>query len=242
MSTSQKEFFHPKVGKYTVVKRKNSKSVRLTIKPGNNISVSIPWYTTYKTATLFVESKKEWIASAIIRQRERDQINSLINKSNPVLKTLNGDIILQKEPANPSCLKKKPIQTTKDNNLTIKYNSSHTRAEISFAAEEALRQKAKEYLPQKVAQLAKKHRFHYNRVYIKKNRSNWGSCSSLGNINLNIHLMRLPEELCDYVIIHELSHLIHRNHGEEFHSLLDHLTKGKSRTLASMLRKYKPIL
>lgn len=60
----------------------------------------------------------------------------------------------------------------------------------------------------------------YNRLFIKHNRSNWGSCSVRRNINLNLNLMRLPEDLRAYVILHELCHLSQMNHGPQFHALL----------------------
>ena len=80
---------------------------------------------------------------------------------------------------------------------------------------------------------------HYNKVFIKNNRSNWGSCSVKGNINLNMHLVNLPEELRDFVIIHELCHLVHRNHGAEFHKLVDVVCGGKEKEYSKQLRKYK---
>lgn len=83
-----------------------------------------------------------------------------------------------------------------------------------------LRQEAKEYLPRRLKELADQYGFTYNQVRIKHNVSNWGSCSAKGNINLNLNLMRLPSELRDYVIVHELCHLRHLNHGPEFHALL----------------------
>ena len=85
---------------------------------------------------------------------------------------------------------------------------------------EMLRKEAKAFLPVRLAQLAQQYGFSYNQVRIKHNVSNWGSCSSKGNINLNLNLMRLPEHLRDYVIVHELCHLRHLNHGPEFHALL----------------------
>lgn len=88
---------------------------------------------------------------------------------------------------------------------------------------EELRGIAKKVLPKKTAILAERYGFHYNRITIKHNTSNWGSCSTKNNINLNLHLVRLPEALCDYVILHELCHLRHRDHGEQFHALLEKL-------------------
>ena len=90
---------------------------------------------------------------------------------------------------------------------------------------ESMRRQAKAILPQRLAELASRYGFVYNRVAIKHNSSNWGSCSSKDNINLNLNIMRLPEVLQDYILLHELCHLRHRNHGEEFHALLDSLLK-----------------
>jgi predicted metal-dependent hydrolase len=95
-------------------------------------------------------------------------------------------------------------------------NMFHSSSEI-----EALRAEAKAVLPNRLAELAGKYGFHYNQVRIKHNSSNWGSCSAKGNINLNLNLMRVPEELRDYVMLHELCHLRYMNHGPQFHALLE---------------------
>lgn len=91
---------------------------------------------------------------------------------------------------------------------------------------EALRKAAKEFLPERLRELAETHSFEYNSVRIKHNSSNWGSCSRKGNINLNLNLMRLPDELRDYVILHELCHLRHPDHGPGFHALLESICPG----------------
>lgn len=54
------------------------------------------------------------------------------------------------------------------------------------------------------------------RVFIKNSKSRWGSCSSAGNLNFNYKLMFLPQEVLDYVVVHELCHLAVFNHGPEF--------------------------
>ena len=67
----------------------------------------------------------------------------------------------------------------------------------------ALRRKAKAELPSRLADLAARYGFTYNKVTIKHNATNWGSCSSKGNINLNLNIVRLPRILQDYVLLHE---------------------------------------
>lgn len=112
---------------------------------------------------------------------------------------------------------------------------------VSSASEiEALRAQAKNELPPRLAELAKKYGFHYNQVRIKHNSSNWGSCSAKGNINLNLNLVRIPAELRDYVMLHELCHLRYLNHGPEFHALLEHVCPGH-RDLQQRLKMHKLI-
>ena len=88
---------------------------------------------------------------------------------------------------------------------------------------ESLRRKAKAELPPRLAELAARHGFSYNRVTIKHNATNWGSCSARSNINLNLNIVRLPKVLQDYVLLHELCHLRHQDHGHAFHLLLEHV-------------------
>ena len=103
-----------------------------------------------------------------------------------------------------------------------------------------LRKQAKAYLPGRLAELAAQHGFSYNQVRIKHNVSNWGSCSVKKNINLNLNLMRLPEELRDYVMLHELCHLKYMNHGKEFHALLESICPNH-KELRRQLRDFKLI-
>ena len=132
---------------------------------------------------------------------------------------------------------------------------------------ESLRAKAKAALPPRLAALAARYGFRYHRVTIKHNTSNWGSCSSKGNINLNLNLMRVPVPLQDYILLHELTHLRHADHGPAFHGelerlLVDHLAQHAeendfqsfvsaaarsraqypvTRTLERALKAYRPV-
>lgn len=101
---------------------------------------------------------------------------------------------------------------------TESQGNAPTAAEI-----EALRLRAKAELPPRLLELAAKYGFSCHRITIKHNSSNWGSCSTKGNINLNLNIVRLPQILQDYILLHELCHLRHPNHGEEFHLLLERL-------------------
>lgn len=95
--------------------------------------------------------------------------------------------------------------------------------EVTSREIEELRHKAKTILPPRLAELARRHGFIYNRVAIKHNATNWGSCSTKNNINLNLNIVRLPQVLQDYILLHELCHLRHHDHSHAFHLLLEHV-------------------
>lgn len=82
------------------------------------------------------------------------------------------------------------------------------------------RKAAREVLVCRLNQLSEQLGLPYNRVFVKCQKTRWGSCSMVNNINLNLNLVRLPQELMDYAIIHELVHTRVKNHGPKFWKLL----------------------
>ena len=79
-----------------------------------------------------------------------------------------------------------------------------------------LMKKAREYLPYRLDYYANLYGYSYNKCRLSHANTRWGSCSSNKTISLNIGLMKLPEALRDYVIIHELAHLNHMDHSRAF--------------------------
>lgn len=71
-------------------------------------------------------------------------------------------------------------------------------------------------LPEKVRIFAEKIGVSYGRITIRSQRTRWGSCSAKGNLNFNCLLMLMPQEVQDYVVIHELCHRKHLNHSTDF--------------------------
>ena len=79
-----------------------------------------------------------------------------------------------------------------------------------------LMKKAKEYLPYRLEYYAKLYGYSYEKCRLTHANTRWGSCSSNRTISLNIGLMKVPEQLRDYVILHELAHLNHMDHSKAF--------------------------
>ena len=96
---------------------------------------------------------------------------------------------------------------------------------------------AKAVLTARLKSLAAEYGFSYNRVFIRNQKTRWGSCSGSNNISLNVNLVRLPAELQDYVILHELVHTKIKNHSRRFWSELDKYVADSKKT-AKRLRKH----
>ena len=75
-------------------------------------------------------------------------------------------------------------------------------------------------LEKRIVYLAGQHNFKFEKLFIKNQKTRWGSCSSKNNINLNAKLLHLPDKLVDYVIMHELVHTQVKNHSKEFWLML----------------------
>ncbi len=75
------------------------------------------------------------------------------------------------------------------------------------------------------------------KVFIRNQKSRWGSCSSKGNLNFNYKIAMLPSELSDYIIVHELCHLAQMNHSKNFWSLVEQQIPNY-KNLRAELKKY----
>jgi len=91
---------------------------------------------------------------------------------------------------------------------------------------------ARAYVNDRIKFLNLKYGFEYNKIYIRNQKSRWGSCSLKGNLNFSYKLLFLPQELSDYIIVHELCHLKEMNHSKKFWNLV-----GESFSRYKELRK-----
>ncbi len=103
------------------------------------------------------------------------------------------------------------------------------------------RKTGRRILVQRLNELSEKHGLPYNRVFVKNQKTRWGSCSEKKNINLNINLVRLPRALMDYAIMHELVHTQILNHSSQFWALLEKFVKN-ARLLDRELQQYSLFL
>lgn len=81
--------------------------------------------------------------------------------------------------------------------------------------------KAEKLIKFKVEEFNKFYNFNYNQVFVRNQKTCWGSCTSKKNLNFSYKLMFLPTYLLDYIVVHELCHLKEMNHSARFWSLVE---------------------
>jgi predicted metal-dependent hydrolase len=225
------------VGKVLFNRSKRTRHISISIKPFARAKVTIPAGVDDEIAFRFVREKKQWINKHLARMKELEAMQTKFDENSSystrhhklhLRKTQRRDISVR--------LSKGKINVVYPN--LINPHSKVLQEEIRKGIERALRLEAKQFLPDKVNELAAKFGFKFNKLTLKNIKSRWGSCSRKNNINLSIHLMRLPDHLIDYVILHELVHTVHHNHGDRFWKMLNDIT-GESKALEKEFKQYR---
>ncbi len=111
-------------------------------------------------------------------------------------------------------------ETLELNNLLQKIKVGDSK-KTSDAYNKFYKNLAKEYLTPRLQHHAKIMNLNYTEIKFRKMRSRWGSCSSNGVITLNTELIKIKKSLSEYVLVHELAHLVHMNHSKSFHNLVE---------------------
>jgi len=87
--------------------------------------------------------------------------------------------------------------------------------------DEFYRKKAKENIPKLVDKFSKQMNLYATSIKYRKNKNTWGSCNYKNGLNFNILLMKFPIEIIEYVVVHELAHIKHKNHSKRFWNLVE---------------------
>ncbi len=191
----------------SLIKRKGSKSIRLTYSPINGLRVTFPVWVSYSYAIKFVNTKIEFIKknysdyrgiSEDFKIASLYQVKFIKTENEKIYHKINAD---QLEIYFPS---RYDIYDQIVQNYTKKISLKILREEAEF------------YLPKRLKYLADLYGFNINKINVRVLKSRWGSCDTKQNITLNLYLMQLPGHVIDYVLVHELVHTINMSHNSIF--------------------------
>ena len=193
------------IGRVRVSRRKGMRSMRISVTQNGEVRLALPSRVALRDGLQFLQSKQSWLT-----KHQTEEV--LLDDGARIGKTHTLHII----PTSSSKSHTKLSANAVTVHIPEDHDADQVQKKISQAAKKALQAQAEQLLPQRLAAVARQHGFSYRSVSVKPLQSRWGSCSSRGDIVLNIYLMQLPWQLIDYVIAHELSHLSHQNHSDAF--------------------------
>lgn len=188
------------------IRRVAGSVVRLKVQPSGRLVVWLPRLASLRQAKRLIDSSRSSIRRSLKSLPTRPSYHNgdQIGKSHRLKINLADDESVKLSGLNII------VSLTPTTNLAAKNQL------IKDGVQKALRREAKAYLPRQLRYLARRYGFDYQKVRFSHAKSRWGSYSSGGTVSLNIMLMTLPNELIDYVLLHELTHSRHLNHSPAF--------------------------
>lgn len=224
------------IGQVHIIWRTGSRSIRLNILPFVGLVLHVPSRMSLEQAKEFIQKKQCWIDRARRKVSATEQQRTVFLE-NSEFRIRNHTLCIRRYAGSTvsSSLRNGNIQVKIPAGCVIE--EAEIQEGIRTAILKALRKEAREYLPSRVDQLAREYGYKPGKLSFRNNHSRWGSCTSRGNISLNIHLMRLPPPLVDYVILHELVHTRFPHHQKKFWETLSAIA-GNAKELEKELNKY----
>ncbi len=234
--TPFKEIEISEIGKVTLRKSARAKHISISIKPFKGVFITLPRWVSYLEGERILAKRIDWISLQLEKIKKIEQ-ESLPLFSNEDMATKHHKIVFKQSKTDATSL------IVRNNKIFISMpvgksvEDDDVKKTIKLGIERALKIEAKNYLPNRIEDLAQLHKFTFNSLAIKNIKSRWGSCSFKNNINLSIHLMKLPPELIDYVLLHELVHTKVKNHSIKFWNELEKVNPN-AKIYDKELRKY----
>ncbi len=193
------------------------KTMSITVKPDGTIRVAAPKGTAAKTVQDWVASKSKWIAAKLAEvevancqtvQRSYQTGEEFSYLGRP----MRLELLYHTQPT-------RTMLRGREGLIQITGPDCSPTA-VKAALEAWYRWAAGRYIRARVGYFAAQVGRKPGRITIREQKTRWGSCSAQGNLNFNWRIMMAPPEITDYLVVHELCHLVHLDHSQQFWNLV----------------------
>jgi predicted metal-dependent hydrolase len=196
-------------------RRKRQKTVRIRLKP-DTVVVSAPYGMSKKKMVEFAFENKAWVLTHLEKLEKQEQQRKQISASaEDEMLVLGKSIKVEWKESHTDRL----TYHQNDDKLKIVAPLSIDKKELKTIVYKSL---AKRFLTPAFWKIQREIGYPMNKLYIRSQKTKWGTCSGKRNISLNYKLVKCPEAIQNYIIVHELCHLIHMNHSPKFWALVKH--------------------
>jgi predicted metal-dependent hydrolase len=208
---------------YEIIKKKK-KNIGITVTPEGEVKVTAPLYVEEDYIHDIVYKKADWIISKLKLFRERSKdIRDKEYVSGDNIFYLGQDYRLRVIEAFGEQGRIKFLQDRFEAWVNPNWDESKRYSVIKSALTEWYRHEAFKIFKERTRYYADILKLYPNDIKIKEQKSIWGSCSSKNNINYNWKLIMSPLSVLDYIVVHELCHLKHRDHSKNFWGLVEQI-------------------
>lgn len=209
------------------IERSNRRTLLLTVLKNGAVVVKAPISMKDETINRFVAEKQEWIKSKLfMHQKTVSKFEDVIKYKKFLLYGNKYSIILDSV---------KKIETNEKFQIVMPNKVEPEKILKTLKA--WYKKVAKQVLSERLAFVENKIKLKSNSFRIGDSKGRWGSCNSRGAICLNFRVLMLPPALIDYVIVHELCHLVEMNHSKNFWKLVSSFLPNVDK-LKSAIKEY----
>lgn len=206
---------------YVFRRSKIARRLRMQIDTQGKLTIIAPWLISNKGIQVFIDQHKHWIEKHWVKIEKFKKIRPEFHyKSGDTFYYFGEPVTLDVSPTK----NKRPSIKIRGDKMLITLHSDIGKQEginsIKKAIEEFYRKKAEEVIRDRLDFFNENYGFSFNRVTMRDQKSRWGSCSRLKNLNFNWRLIMAPIEIIDYVVVHELCHLKEMNHSARYWALV----------------------
>lgn len=195
-----------------VVRRSSIRHLRVTVDLYNEVSLNVPQNVSERWALKFLQEQADWIYEVLKKSPE----------------TITLAEYLRQRPRVSGLGKEWQVELVEDRRAGFDIDRTECRIRLKYGPDkdvsqqlaQSLRRFARVVIHARVEEVARMRELRYHRIFIRDQRTRWGSCSERGTLSFNWRLVLLPTELHDYLIMHELAHLTHMNHSGAFWKLV----------------------
>lgn len=200
--------------------RKSTRIKRISIRvTPDKVRVSAPARCSKREIQAFIEENSEWILENWLKIQETILKPTLcLYETGVKVPYLGRNLEIQISEIEQKVIRARYEGKTDSLNIVLPQGMSEEQRQdaVREILEKWFKQKARSTFLQKLEAWSQVMGVTYQQFRLKEQKTRWGSCSSLGNINLNWRAIMAPESVLDYLVIHELSHLKYLNHSQNF--------------------------
>jgi len=182
----------------------------IRVRPDGSLRVTIPRGGSHRHAQVFLEEQRKWTEGERLR---------VLAQHAPAKWSEGDTILLRGRPVRLSVVRENAATWLDIDGERLRLRN--VPGDLRPAAEECLTRIARRELIPRLNELAQVHGLTVGRITIRNQRSRWGSCARSGAVALNFRLVQTPDEVRDYVLIHELMHVKQQNHSRRFWRLVE---------------------